>query len=115
MDECQKYRIIFCVKMVLKKLMEKYPNTRREVLDVMGGKVVECEVDRILERGRKQGIEQGIEKGIEQGVEQGVELGRSQLIENMLNNKKTPAEIAEFCNCDLEEITEVQKKMHINV
>ena len=77
----------------------------------MGGKVVECEVDRILERGRKQGIEQGIE----QGVEQGVELGRSQLIENMLNNKKTPAEIAEFCNCGLKEITEVQKKMHINV
>lgn len=103
MDECQKYRIIFCVKMVLKKLMEKYPNTRREVLDVMGGKVVECEVDRILERGRKQ------------GVAQGVELGRSELIENMLNNHKTPAEIAEFCNCDLKEITEVQKKMHINV
>ena len=31
--------------------MEKYPNVRKEVLDVMGGKVVECEADWILQRG----------------------------------------------------------------
>ena len=79
--------------------MERYPNVRKEVLDVMGGKVVECEVDRILERG----------------IEQGVEQGRSQLIENMLYNKKTPEEIAAFCNCDLQEVKEVQKKMLVNI
>ena len=95
MNECQKYRIIFCVRMVIEKLMEKYPNVRKEVLNVMGGKVVECEVDRILERG--------------------VEQGRSQLIENMLYNKKTPEEIAAFCNCDLQEIKEVQKKILVNI
>ena len=69
----------------------------------MGGKVVECEVDRILERG------------IEQGRRQGVAQGRSQLIENMLYNKKTPEEIAAFCNCDLQEVKEVQKKMLVNI
>ena len=66
MDECQKYRIIFSINMVLQKLMEKYPNTRKEVLDVMGGKVVECEVDWILQQGR------------------------AQLIENLLNEKSNP-------------------------
>ena len=107
MNEYQKYRIIFCVRMVIEKLMEKYPNVRKEVLDVMGGKVVECEVDRILERG--------IEQGRRQGVAQGVAQGRSQLIENMLYNKKTPEEIAAFCNCDLQEVKEVQKKMLVNI
>ena len=73
----------------------------------MGGKVVECEVDRILERG--------IEQGRRQGVAQGVAQGRSQLIENMLYNKKTPEESAAFCNCDLQEVKEVQKKMLVNI
>ena len=107
MNECQKYRIIFCVNMVLQKLMEKYPNTRKEVLDVMGGKVVECEVDWILQRG--------IEQGLKQGLEQGLEQGRSQLIENLLNNKKTPEEIAEFCGFEIQEIENVQKKMLVNI
>ena len=93
MNECQKYRIIFCVNMVLQKLMEKYPNTRKEVLDVMGGKVVECEVDWILQRG----IEQGLKQGLKQGLEQGLEQGRSQLIENLLNNKKTLIHLLYLC------------------
>ena len=103
MNECQKYRIIFCVNMVLQKLMEKYPNARKEVLDIMGGKVVECEADWILQRG------------IEQGLKQGLEQGRSQLIENMLKNKKTPEEIAEFCGFEIQEIENVQKKMLVNI
>ena len=84
-------------------MRQNNPNVRKEVLNVMGGKVVECEVDRILERG------------IEQGRRQGVAQGRSQLIENMLYNKKTPEEIAAFCNCDLQEVKEVQKKMTVTI
>ena len=123
MNECQKYRIIFSINMVLQKLMEKYPRTRKEVLDVMGGKVVECEVDWILQRGIEQGREQGLaqglaqglEQGLEQGREQGLEQGRSQMIENMLKNKKTPAEIVEFCGFEIQEVENVQKKMLVNV
>ena len=102
-DEYQKYRIISSINMVLQKLMEKYPNARKEVLDIMGGKVVECEADWILQRG------------IEQGLKQGLEQGRSQLIENMLKNKKTPEEIAEFCGFEIQEIENVQKKMLVNI
>ena len=103
MNEYQKYRIISSINMVLQKLMEKYPNARKEVLDVMGGKVVECEADWILQRG------------IEQGREQGLKQGRSQLIENMLNNKITPEEIAAFCSCEIQEVENVQKKMLVNI
>ncbi len=95
MNECQKYRIIFCARMVAEKLMEKYPNVRKEVLDAMGGKVVECEVDRILQRGMEQ--------------------GEQKMIEKMLRNHKTPEEIADFCNCELQEVKTVQQKMLIEV
>ena len=43
--------------------------------------------------------------------QQGIEQGRTQLIECMLNNKKTPEEIAEFCGCDIQEVQDVQKKL----
>lgn len=61
----------------------------------MGGKVVECEVDWILQRG--------------------IEQGRSQMIENLLNNKITPVEIAALCGCEIQEIENVQKKMLVNI
>ena len=95
MNEYQKYRIIFCARMVAEKLMEKYPNVRKEVTDVMGGKVVECEADWILQRGIQQGMQQGIQ----------------QMIEKMLRNHKTPEEIVDFCDCDLQEVKDVQEKM----
>ena len=107
----------------------------KEVLDIMGGKVVECELDRIMqcavdlgiELDMKQDIEQwiqqikrrsyeiGIEEGIKQGIEEGIKQGRAQIIENMLKNKKTPAEIAEFCSIEIQEIENVQKRMIVNI
>ncbi|MDD7641112.1 MAG: hypothetical protein PUK75_01285 [bacterium] len=101
----------------------------------MGGKVVECELDRIIqcavdlgiELDMKQSIEQwieqinrrsfeiGLEQGIKEGIKEGIELGRAQIIENMLKNKKTPAEIAEFCSIEMQEIENVQKKMLANI
>ena len=107
LNEYQKYRIIFCARMVAEKLMEKYPNVRKEVIDVMGGKVVECEADWILQRGIQQGMQQGIQQGMQQGMQQGIQ----QMIEKMLRNHKTPEEIVDFCDCDLQEVKDVQEKM----
>ena len=36
--------------------------------DVMGGKVLELESDKLIQRGIEQGLEQGLEKGIQQGI-----------------------------------------------
>lgn len=77
------------------------------------------EIDEAMEQAEKKGMEQGIEQGkvlgIEQGQAQGVVLGRAELIGNMLRNKKSPREIAEFCNCELKEIKEVQRKLCIEM
>lgn len=34
----------------------------------MGGKVLELESDKLIQRGIEQGLEQGLEKGIQQGI-----------------------------------------------
>ena len=73
------------------------------------------EIDEAMEQAEKKGMEQGKALGIEQGQAQGVVLGRAELIGNMLRNKKSPREIAEFCNCDLKEIKEVQRKLRIGM
>lgn len=36
--------------------------------DVMGGKVLELESDKLIQRGIERGLEQGLEKGIQQGI-----------------------------------------------
>ena len=89
----------------------------------MGGKVVECELDRIIQCAVDLGIELDMKQSIEQWIQQikrrsfeiGIELGRAQIIENMLKNKKTPAEIAEFCSIEIQEIENVQKRMLVNI
>ena len=36
--------------------------------DVMGGKVLELESDRLIKKGLEQGLEQGFKRGVEQGI-----------------------------------------------
>lgn len=122
-NEYQKYEVIHAARLVMDKLMVKYPKTRKEVYEVMGGKVIESEADRILQRGMekgmrqgveqgmRQGVEQGIRQGVQQGVQQGVKQGIRQMIEKMLRNDKTPEQIAEFCGYELEEVLAVQEEL----
>ena len=56
-----------------------------------------------------------IDEAMEQAEKKGMEQGKAELIGNMLRNKKSPREIAEFCNCDLKEIKEVQRKLRIGM
>lgn len=53
----------------------------------------------VKEVGRKEGKTEGKTEG---RIE-----GRAQLIANMLANGKTPEEIVQLCNCDLQEIKDV--------
>lgn len=107
LNEYQKYEIIHASRLVLDKLMQKYPKTRKEVYEVMGGKVIESEADRILQRGIEKGMQRGVEKGVQQGMKRGIH----QMIEKMLRNEKTPEQIAEFCGYELSEVLAVQEEM----
>lgn len=48
-------------------------------------------------------------RALEQGIERGRSEERTESIKNMLNDGKTPEEIADFCHYPLEEILEIQK------
>ena len=54
------------------------------------------------------------EEALEDGIEQGIAIGREKqltlIIENMLSLGKSPEEIAESCNCSIDEVTAVISK-----
>lgn len=50
-----------------------------------------------------------LEQGLEQGLERGRSEERTESIKRMLNDGKTPEEIADFCHYPLEEVLEIQK------
>ena len=62
--------------------------------DVMGGKVLELESDRLIKKGLEQGLEQGFKRGVEQGI--------------AMERKKTEAAEAEIRR--LKKLLEEQKK-----
>ena len=63
---------------------------------------------------REEALEDGIEQGIAIGEERGIAIGREKqltlIIENMLSLGKPPEEIAESCNCSIDEVTAVISK-----
>ena len=73
-------------------------NRYEQILSNSNGVRNMCEVADRLE---KRGIEKGIEKGIGQG--------RLQLIMSMIENGKTPEEIADFCGIEIDEIINVME------
>ena len=84
-------------------------------LDYTFERQLELEREEGYTEGRAEGLEEGRMEGRRQGVAQGVAQGRSELIEEMLRNKKTPEQIADFCNCDMQEISDVQEKMRTKI
>ena len=48
-------------------ILRKRKKARKGFGDVMGGKVLELESDRLIKQGLKQGIQQGVQQGMQQG------------------------------------------------
>jgi DNA replication protein DnaD len=97
-------------------ILDSEENLKERIGDIMGGKVLELETDKILELGRKQGIEQGIEQGLERGIEQGIEQEKYKTIKNILMNSDfSTREIAMFTGYPEEDILSVHKQMQENM
>lgn len=60
---------------------------------------------------KEKGFEEGIEKGIEKGFERGFEKGRAGIIETLLKEGRTPAEINELIKVPLGEIEKVEESL----
>ena len=85
-------------------IIDSEENLKERIGDIMGGKVLELETDKILELGRKQGIEQGIEQE------------KYKTIKNILMNSDfSTREIAMFTGYSEEDILSVHKQMQENM
>lgn len=86
----------------------QYERVMEEVKEIMGGKILDYEAKDIRNKGIQIGINEGKRLGIVEGITIGKEAGRlegiSQNILTMYKKGKTPEEIADLLEKDLEEV-----------
>ena len=82
----------------MEALAEKYVTVKKEVVEVMGGKVLDYEAKDILLRGRAEGRVEGRAEGMAYTVEKLLEKGYS------------AEEISNMLDMELEEIKSIEEK-----
>ena len=82
----------------------RYERVMEEVKEIMGGKILDYEAKDIRNKGIREGKQLGIVEGISIGKEAGRLEGISQNILTMYKKGKTPEEIADLLEKDLEEV-----------
>ena len=91
---------------------------RERIGDIMGGKVLELETDKILaqahERGLEQGIAEGLEQGIAEGFEQGLEKATVRFVKNMLAENESPEKICLYTGCSMDQVLQIKEHMTSN-
>ena len=64
------YNLVVLTDRLIKVVADRQSNIKREV-NTMGGRVLELESDKILQRGRQEGRFEGRQEGIEEGRQEG--------------------------------------------
>ena len=82
----------------------QYERVMEEVKEIMGGKILDYEAKDIRNKGIREGKQLGIVEGISIGKEAGRLEGISQNILTMYKKGKTPEEIPDLLEKDLEEV-----------
>ena len=82
----------------------QYERVMEEVKEIMGGKILDYEAKDIRNKGIREGKQLGIVEGITIGKEAGRLEGISQNILTMYKKGKTPEEIADLLEKDLEDV-----------
>ena len=70
----------------------------------MGGKVLELESDRLIQKGLEQGRTQGLEQGLEQGIKNSVR--------KLLKNGLSVEETAKLLELPKDRVCKIQAEMH---
>ena len=124
-------RLVELTKEISDYMLRREEAARKRIGDVMGGKVLELEVDRMLERGRQIGLEEGHRTGLEEGHRTGLEEGhrtgleegrrtgleegrRKQnrsLVARMLEAGETEDKILLYSGCTSEEVARIREEM----
>lgn len=84
-------------------ILKDQEEARKGLGDVMGGKVLELESDKLIQEGVKRGLMQGRTQGLEQGIAKNVR--------TLLHKGKTVEEIADLLDLTVEYVKKIQKEM----
>lgn len=84
-------------------ILRNKEKARKGLGDVMGGKVLELESDRLIQKGLELGRTQGLEQGISQGL--------AQSISALLRKGKTVEEIADLLDLSLDYVQKIKKEL----
>lgn len=84
-------------------ILKDQEEARKGLGDVMGGKVLELESDKLIQEGVKRGLMQGRTQGLEQGITKNVR--------TLLHKGKTVEEVADLLDLTVEYVKKIQKEM----
>lgn len=84
-------------------ILKDQEEARKGLGDVMGGKVLELESDKLIQEGVKRGLMQGQTQGLEQGIAKNVR--------TLLHKGKTVEEVADLLDLTVEYVKKIQKEM----
>lgn len=84
-------------------ILRNKEKARKGLGDVMGGKVLELESDRL--------IQEGLELGRTQGLKQGISQGLAQSVSALLRKGKTAEEIADLLDLSLDYVQKILKEV----
>lgn len=84
-------------------ILRNKEKARKGLGDVMGGKVLELESDRLIQKGLELGRTQGLEQGISQGLAQSVSA--------LLRKGKTVEEISDLLDLSLDYVQKIKKEL----
>ena len=70
-------------------ILRKRKKARKGFGDVMGGKVLELESDRLIKQGLQRGMQQGMQQGLQRGMQQGLQRGMQQGLQRGMQQGRT--------------------------
>lgn len=100
-------RLVELIKRISDYILQPAEQLKERIGDIMGGKVLELETDRIIDHATKIGLEQGIEQGLEQGLEQAT----LNFVRRMLAEKEPLEKIMLYTGCTQKEVLNIQQQM----
>ena len=101
-------RLMEVVKEISDYVLRQEKPAQKRIGDIMGGKVLELEVDRMLARGRQQILEEGRRTGLEEGRRTGFEESRRSLALRMLESGEPEDKILLYSGCTREELERIK-------
>ena len=110
-DAYMKSMIIDMSKKVLEHLAQKYTNVKKEVGDIMGGKILDYEAKDAWRQGIQEGRQEGIQEGIQQGIQQGIRDKLIEQVQKKLAKNYSVEQIADALEESVEVIREIVKEL----